>query len=213
MGRNSNSGGKYYAINDRVGSTRMPVEGTEGLRSFSDGTGIRKYDKNDPSVAKMRKDRAKAYATRGVGVGLAAQSSHTSQQSVQEVVAGFKNGRKIRISIGNIKSISNVQTLVYQLTSVRIADEQCRVGVEFRIAGESTAYSAYIQKQENDNYFLKLKIDGTVKKRRQKTLLELVKEQKRKATKTKSVKAHKASYEHANSIRGFEQLDALKKKL
>lgn len=55
-------------INDKIGEEKMPVEGTEAPRSFLDGTGKRKYDKNDSSVVIMRKNRAKTYRLHGVGI-------------------------------------------------------------------------------------------------------------------------------------------------
>lgn len=62
----SKSGG--YFINDKIGGENVPVEGTEPLRSFADGTGKRKYDKDDPSVGEMRKRRARTYSSPMVGM-------------------------------------------------------------------------------------------------------------------------------------------------
>lgn len=57
-----------YSINDKIGSEHMPVEGAEAPRSFADGTGKRKYDKNDSSVVEMRKQRARAYSNPSFGM-------------------------------------------------------------------------------------------------------------------------------------------------
>lgn len=56
----------------------MPVDGAEAQRSFSYGTGIRKYDKDDPSVGIMRKRRSAAYAKYGIGTNTAANSRAAS---------------------------------------------------------------------------------------------------------------------------------------
>lgn len=74
------SNGHNYAINDRIGEASMPVEGTEAPRSFGYGTGKRKYDKNDPSVAEMRKRRARSYSKPSIGMpwGSLSVSSKTS---------------------------------------------------------------------------------------------------------------------------------------
>ena len=44
-----------------IGDPRMPIDDASPTRSFADGTGKRKYDKNDPSVDEMRKRRANDY--------------------------------------------------------------------------------------------------------------------------------------------------------
>lgn len=46
----------------------MPIEGAETPRSFGEGTGKRKYAKDDVSVIAMRKARARGYRQHGIGV-------------------------------------------------------------------------------------------------------------------------------------------------
>ena len=103
MARQSNwSKDNYIATNDKVGSSRMPIEGTEAPRSFAEGTGKRKYDKNDPSVEVMRKRRAQQYRTSGVGVPGSASFVLSKYEMIQRGILNADGTRNKRVRTNSI---------------------------------------------------------------------------------------------------------------
>jgi len=206
MSKRSGSNGKYYAINDKIGNENIHVEGTEAPRCFSEGTGIRKYDKNDPFVAKMRKERAKTYAKYGIGFGLTAQSQHKPTQSDDEILSDFANGRRNNISFNKIKSTNVIKLIINKYTGIALTDDIFNAEIEHRIVSKTLAYSLLIQKQENDTYAIKLRKAGIVKQAERKTLFEEMRKQKHVKKKAKKISAKNNPIKHVNSIRGFNVL-------
>lgn len=72
-----------YSVNDKIGSQSMPVEGTEAPRSFGEGTGKRKYDKNDPSVEEMRKRRSRIYSHPTIGMPWGSTTSQSKKKTIK----------------------------------------------------------------------------------------------------------------------------------
>jgi len=209
--RKSGTNNKYFAINDRIGNENIHVEGTEAPRSFSEGTGIRKYDKNDPSVAKMRKERAKTYAKYGIGFGLTAQSQHKPIQSDHEILTYFANGRRKNVSINNIKSISDIKSIINGLTGIVLTDYMLKTEIEHRIINKTLAFFLLIQNQEDDACKIKIRYAGVIKLKKRITLLKEVRKQKQTKAALKKTSLKNYPIKHANNIRGFDTLNKFRK--
>lgn len=200
----------YYAINDKIGSIGMPVEGAEPIRSFAEGTGIRKYEKDDPSVIKMRRARAESYQKRGIGIGLAAQTPDSFKRSPSELVLDFQNGRRKSIFVDRLGSLSSVKTIVNKLTGIQLTDEQINIGVKSRITGSCLAYLLLVELRDTELYSVSLRVDGIIKKKHEPTLLRQIKMARRKKEAAKKF-VKRVQHKHVNAIRGFEALEEFKK--
>lgn len=189
----------------------MTVDGTEAPRSFSYGTGIRKYDKNDPSVEKMRRDRSRMYAKGGIGTGLAAQ--YTLKKTLSEVIIDFKAGRKRSIKVESIKSTARIVDIVCSATGVKL-DFSDRI-FEFKRTITSKTdhrYRLNVSKSLDDTWRLEIIFDGVVKRRnknkhnaskpRRRTVRSISSNSEAKIARQKQA----MDFSHNNTIRGFDKL-------
>ena len=175
--------------NDRIGATRIPIDDVAPIRAFADGTGKRKYDKDDPSIHAMRKNRATTY--RKFGIGFSTSSNSTSAYASSSIktnpIADFRAGRKKLLTVGGITSISQANKCI----SIVLGDtpetayitniEKQTVGITIN----RVRYSIHINKS-GDESTIKFNRTGAIAKARyRKSLLQTVRQLKAERLSTK----------------------------